>query len=73
LCVFPFGFRLRFIPKKQKARPVKVWLGEVDDSLAGVVGSGSEFLRLVLNSECFAARNPVQGIFNEPILELCHG
>jgi hypothetical protein len=70
---FSFPFCLGFIPKTQKARPVKVWLGEVDDSLAVVVGSGSEFLRLFLNCERFAGRNPVQGIFNEPVLELCHG
>jgi hypothetical protein len=73
LFVFPFGFCLGFIPKTQKARPVKVWLGDWNGSLAVVVGSGSEFLRLVLNCECFAGRDPVQGIFNEPILELCHG
>jgi hypothetical protein len=52
-------FASESVPKTQKARPVKVWLGKVDDSLAVVVVSGSEFLRLVLNSERSASRDPV--------------
>jgi hypothetical protein len=40
---FSFPFCLGFIPKTQKARPVKVWLGEVDDSLAVVVGQAADF------------------------------
>jgi len=70
---FPFGFCLRFIPKTQKAEPVKVRPAKWSDSLAVVVGSGSEYLSLFLNGECSAGRNLVQGVFNEPVLEPRHG